>query len=278
MRKRISYPTFYVGLLLILSVLVLLASANIYYRVNRGQGVIIKEHSVCRKVINNGQHDIFVPTRTSSEWSNFLSHTPPGVNLASCCPPGSTYNSARGRCEASLQYGSGTSRVGGLWLKANPDGSIQYTSSNKMYVFSNAIYSTSVYTGYRVCDKTTSTVVIKTRSGRIGGCDHDKRWNRRGGGVICSNNQGRCWHFYCGSSEGNINNWGDLMGDSGTLTIPQDSTDGGVYWVRFEWNHGKMRLVVASHCGTSYGAWITVASCPSGFSYDATNKVCYKYV
>lgn len=58
-----------------------------YYRVNNGATVTIDEWSTCKKVTNacGAGKDIFVPTKTSLEWSTFRSNKPGCVSLAECC-------------------------------------------------------------------------------------------------------------------------------------------------------------------------------------------------
>src|SRR5690606_22963184 len=76
------------------------AQAADSYSVASGATATIDEHGVCKKVTN--QHasglSIFVPTKTSPEWSSFRSNLPLGVSLADCAPvivPGSqTYSTA----------------------------------------------------------------------------------------------------------------------------------------------------------------------------------------
>lgn len=40
--------------------------------------------SICKKVTNNGNADIFVPIKTTAEWQGFLSNLPSGVTVADC--------------------------------------------------------------------------------------------------------------------------------------------------------------------------------------------------
>ncbi len=46
----------------------------------------IDEHSVCRDVTNNhaSGSSLFVPTKTSGEWSSFTDNAPPGVSVVDC--------------------------------------------------------------------------------------------------------------------------------------------------------------------------------------------------
>lgn len=62
------------------------------HRVNNGVSVEITEHGTCRSVNNTSGKDIFIPTKTSGEWSSFYNNPPPGVAVSSCdlCPGVST--------------------------------------------------------------------------------------------------------------------------------------------------------------------------------------------
>ncbi|MFA6158323.1 MAG: hypothetical protein WC763_01730 [Candidatus Paceibacterota bacterium] len=75
-------------LVLILSALALsgIALAATSYQVTKtGGNLTVNEFSVCKKVINNNSKDIFVPTKTSNEWSLFRNNAP-NVVLAPCGP------------------------------------------------------------------------------------------------------------------------------------------------------------------------------------------------
>ena len=55
------------------------------FRVIAGGAIMkIDAWGVCRNVENNLAHDIFVPTKTSLEWSEFRIHYPAGVVLRVC--------------------------------------------------------------------------------------------------------------------------------------------------------------------------------------------------
>ena len=67
--------------------------AVFYYGITSGGGVqIINEHQDCKKVINTGENDIFVPTRSAGEWQAFRNHAPSNsggkVILEGCAPSG----------------------------------------------------------------------------------------------------------------------------------------------------------------------------------------------
>lgn len=60
------------------------AKANTSYSVLAGQTITIDEHGICKKITNSGSRNIFVPTKSISEWSSFLSNSPTGINLSNC--------------------------------------------------------------------------------------------------------------------------------------------------------------------------------------------------
>jgi len=53
------------------------------YRVNHATDMDIDEWGTCNNVLNTG-NDLFVPTKTSAEWSTFRTHLPSGVSLGAC--------------------------------------------------------------------------------------------------------------------------------------------------------------------------------------------------
>lgn len=54
------------------------------YRVNNSTNTDINEHGVCQNVANASGQDLFVPTNTASEWTEFRTHPPTGVTLSAC--------------------------------------------------------------------------------------------------------------------------------------------------------------------------------------------------
>lgn len=54
------------------------------YRVNNGASTTITEHSTTRTVTNSSGQDIFIPTATATEWSNFYTNGTPGVTVTAC--------------------------------------------------------------------------------------------------------------------------------------------------------------------------------------------------
>jgi hypothetical protein len=45
---------------------------------------IVDEFAVCKRVTNASSTNYFIPTKTNTEWTTFLSHLPPGVSLLPC--------------------------------------------------------------------------------------------------------------------------------------------------------------------------------------------------
>ena len=71
------------------------------WQISDGQTKQINCHGVCKKVTNNCGKSIFIPTKTSTEWSEFRTHNPTCVSLSSCCTctPGTTQS-----CTKSCSY------------------------------------------------------------------------------------------------------------------------------------------------------------------------------
>jgi hypothetical protein len=64
------------------ALLCLTAQAATYYKVDPGATVNVDEFSTSKKVTNNNAKALFVPTKTSAEWSAFIAHPPADVILA----------------------------------------------------------------------------------------------------------------------------------------------------------------------------------------------------
>lgn len=91
--KKIKSKKILMWTLIIVAILVILSAGLIIaintrdtgFRVIAGGPVMeIDVWGVCRNVDNNLAHDIFVPTKTSLEWSEFRIHYPTGVVLTAC--------------------------------------------------------------------------------------------------------------------------------------------------------------------------------------------------
>jgi len=50
----------------------------------------IDEHGTCRYASTSGSYDVFAPTATSAEWSDFRSNAPSSVSFDDCCGDGVT--------------------------------------------------------------------------------------------------------------------------------------------------------------------------------------------
>lgn len=58
------------------------------YLVTAGSSMMITEHSTCRSVTNSGSKTRFVPTKSSAEWTSFISNPPAAVSVGACCTGG----------------------------------------------------------------------------------------------------------------------------------------------------------------------------------------------
>jgi len=92
---------FIFGILILFSILFFcsyIVEAAEYYKVNVGTTVTINEHGVCKKVTNSGSSHIFVPTKTTTEWSEFRIHHPSNVYLGECCTNDCSYSGQKICC------------------------------------------------------------------------------------------------------------------------------------------------------------------------------------
>ncbi|GAJ00529.1 unnamed protein product, partial [marine sediment metagenome] len=86
-KKILMWTLIIVAILIIFSAGIIIAinTRDTGFRVIAGGPVMkIDVWGVCRNVDNNLAHDIFVPTKTSIEWSEFRIHYPAGVVLTDC--------------------------------------------------------------------------------------------------------------------------------------------------------------------------------------------------
>jgi hypothetical protein len=83
------------NILLLLFMAILSAGSAAYvigatgYAVGVGSVQLVNEHSVCRKVVNDGSYTVWVPTNTDTEWSYFRSYAPAAYWTGACssCDP-----------------------------------------------------------------------------------------------------------------------------------------------------------------------------------------------
>lgn len=54
------------------------------YKINAGATVSINEHGTCRRVKNNKSVALFVPTKTSAEWTAFRGSSNSGATISNC--------------------------------------------------------------------------------------------------------------------------------------------------------------------------------------------------
>lgn len=85
---------------------ILVYAVSDYYRVNVSETDYINEHSNCKKVNNSGSGDIFVPTKTSGEWSSFYDNPPSGVSAenVTCCEGSGSDDATCGTISCSGYY------------------------------------------------------------------------------------------------------------------------------------------------------------------------------
>lgn len=86
-KKILMWTLIIVAILIIFSAGLIIAinTRDTGFRVIAGGPVMeIDVWGVCRNVDNNLAHDIFVPTKTSLEWSEFRVHYPVGIILTTC--------------------------------------------------------------------------------------------------------------------------------------------------------------------------------------------------
>ena len=77
-------------------------TVSTWYQLGNSSSQTIDAHGTCKKVVNNSGNTYFVPTNTSTEWSNFRSNLPGSVSLQSCI-------------DDSLAYSFATSEYWGAW-------------------------------------------------------------------------------------------------------------------------------------------------------------------
>ena len=72
---------------IILSILILagVVYAADYYRSNHGTYINIDMHDECREIQNTSSVDYFVPTKTSTEWTTFISNSPSWITIPNEC-------------------------------------------------------------------------------------------------------------------------------------------------------------------------------------------------
>ena len=65
-----------------------LGSVTAGFKATVGSGqVIIWDNTTCKQITNSSAKDYFIPTKTQTEWNNFVAHLPANVTVASCVSP-----------------------------------------------------------------------------------------------------------------------------------------------------------------------------------------------
>lgn len=70
-----------------IGVLIFVFAAN-YYELPSGETKYICEHSVNKKVKNDGSDNLFVPTKSSDEWQAFIDNSGLSISSIGCCDEG----------------------------------------------------------------------------------------------------------------------------------------------------------------------------------------------
>jgi len=76
----------------------LLFAAATYYRAVANTPVTVDEFSACQETNNACANDVFIPTKTETEWSNFRTNKPACVSFTSCSTCGN------GTCDAGESF------------------------------------------------------------------------------------------------------------------------------------------------------------------------------
>lgn len=141
MQNKLGIGLLVIGMFLIFGIGIVSSADS--YRLNAGNTVIISEHYVAKKVTNNLASDIFIPTRSSTEWASFRANTPTSVSVVDGCLYGSD-------CASGTYCTSSTNTCVGLpaymCVKAATTTGYTYQSSNQD--IDNQCSTTGCGTGY----------------------------------------------------------------------------------------------------------------------------------
>jgi len=101
------------------------------FRLEAGNSVEIDAHNNCRNVINTGLYNIFIPTRTLSEWQSFINAVQQisYININDCAPSGEwvqIFNNSYWTCCTGCGEPFTCSWTGSEWSLANGDGGEGY--------------------------------------------------------------------------------------------------------------------------------------------------------
>ncbi len=119
-----------------------------FYRVNNNQTVLINEHSVSKNVNNNAcGMDIFVPTKTAAEWTDFRTNKPACISLTDpydCAPTTLHSHSLPGRLNGQSVSFQEPNTCGG----GNP---IFCQAAWHQYTCSGTSFVDNGYTAFQIC-------------------------------------------------------------------------------------------------------------------------------
>jgi|TARA_Y100000310_G_scaffold75749_1_gene72113 hypothetical protein len=118
-KKKIKFGNRRISLLPVAVLLVItLAYAATNYGVITSTDSSIDEWGTCRKVINNLEKNLFIPTRTQAEWQSFFDNPPLGILLENCVASGPT----------GLSASAGNSQISLSWSAPSSDGGAAITN------------------------------------------------------------------------------------------------------------------------------------------------------
>ena len=109
--KSVKIGAILLSLAIFLGITLAYAATN--YDVVTSSYSVINEWLVCKRVTNNLQKNLFIPTRTQNEWSRFLSNTPTGIIISSCtsaAPAG--LSASAGNSQITLSWSAPSSNGG----------------------------------------------------------------------------------------------------------------------------------------------------------------------
>jgi len=82
--KKVKALFVFIILIIVISFYFIAYAAVNFYRGYTSQNIIVDEQSVCKSITNTGNKDVFIPTKTSNEWSLFRQNKPAYITLGDC--------------------------------------------------------------------------------------------------------------------------------------------------------------------------------------------------
>ena len=159
-----------------------------YSLINAASGPITA-WGTCYSINNTSGKSVFIPTKTSSEWSTFYNNLPSGVTKSSCCAAdnGQSCNSSANSCG---QTNSGTYDCSGNCSASTP-GTGNY--GNSCASAANSCGMTS-YSGTIQCNGSCSSATPSNSLCPIYGCTDSNAFNYNSG---ANTNDGSCHYHGC---------------------------------------------------------------------------------